>query len=429
MLTLTEHSWGCLTYCMALRVLLADESSTIKKVMQLALQDFGVEVKSVPIGLDVLQVSRSFHPDIIFADVLLSKRTGYDVAVDVKGDPGLRSIPVVLMWSSFMDLDEARARSCGAERRLEKPFDADHLRQLVKDLVPRLSENQISNYLTFPDLPHIMETPQEDATPTPVAQAPAGRSPAMSPPPNRAPAPQHSVPAPPPQAMRGPSMQSPPTKPAAPPMIPKKLTPELSLEPEFQKPKPRQAPPKRPQNQDTSYAGVVPLNSDLEDPDDFQQIPLPGARTKNIFEHRDEEEWRQGGLEQFRVTPNSPEDAPDDFVDLTNASMAMTDGVENVGIDDLENLTSPTFAEPPTAPPRSSQSRTFNTGNMRHTSPSNSVSSMGLNGLDPMRAEEVLREQVREVLENVAWKIIPDIVERIVREEIQKLMKEAERLS
>jgi CheY-like chemotaxis protein len=144
---------------MALRVLLADESSTIKKVMQLALQDFGIEVKSVPIGLDVLQVARSFKPDVIFADVLLSKRSGYDVSQDVKNDPQLNKIPVVLMWSSFMELDEARARQSGAERRLEKPFDADHLRSLVKDLVPRLDVNQISDYLAFPDLPEIVETP------------------------------------------------------------------------------------------------------------------------------------------------------------------------------------------------------------------------------------------------------------------------------
>jgi two-component system cell cycle response regulator len=50
---------------MALRVLLADESSTIKKAIQMALSDLGVDVKSVPSGLDVLTVSRTFQPDIV----------------------------------------------------------------------------------------------------------------------------------------------------------------------------------------------------------------------------------------------------------------------------------------------------------------------------------------------------------------------------
>ena len=64
---------------MALRVLLADESNTIKKVMELSLQDFAVEVKAVNMGVDVLEVARNFKADIIFADVLLPKVSGYEV--------------------------------------------------------------------------------------------------------------------------------------------------------------------------------------------------------------------------------------------------------------------------------------------------------------------------------------------------------------
>ena len=142
---------------MALRVLLADESSTIKKVMQLALQDFGVEVKAVPIGLDVLQVAQSFHPDIIFTDVLLQKKNGYEVSAELKADPILKNVPIVLMWSGFMELDEAKAKLSKANRRLEKPFDAETLRTIVKELVPSTASNVISQYLTFPDLPPMIE--------------------------------------------------------------------------------------------------------------------------------------------------------------------------------------------------------------------------------------------------------------------------------
>src|SRR6185312_2698865 len=97
-------------------------------VMQLALSDFAVEVKSVPVGLDVLAVTKTFNPDIVFADVLLTKRSGYEVCMDLKSDPATTHIPVVLMWSGFMEIDEEKATSCRADRRLEKPFDADHLR-------------------------------------------------------------------------------------------------------------------------------------------------------------------------------------------------------------------------------------------------------------------------------------------------------------
>ncbi|HRO66723.1 MAG TPA: response regulator, partial [Pseudobdellovibrionaceae bacterium] len=145
---------------MALRVLLADESTTIKKVIQLALQDYGVEVKSVPIGLDVLPVAKSFQPDMIFVDVLLQKKSGYDVAKDLKEDSRLSATPVVLMWSSFMEIDEAKAQASRADARLEKPFDADILRKLVKDLVPRTLDHKISGYLTFPKLPDFTDEPK-----------------------------------------------------------------------------------------------------------------------------------------------------------------------------------------------------------------------------------------------------------------------------
>lgn len=135
---------------MALRVLLADESSTIKKVFQLALQDFGVEVRSVNIGVDVASVARSFKPDILFADVLLQKKNGYDVCAEIKGDAGLKSIPVVLMWSGFMELDEDKFQASQANEELEKPFDVAALRKLITDLVPRTKDQKLSQFLTFP---------------------------------------------------------------------------------------------------------------------------------------------------------------------------------------------------------------------------------------------------------------------------------------
>lgn len=149
-------SYGLL-YHMALRVLLADESSTIKKVMQLSLQDFAVEVRTVAVGLDVLSVAKVYQPDIIFADILLAKKNGYDVCFDLKADVETRQIPVILMWSGFMELDEQKFQHCKADARLEKPFDAETLRTLVKDLVQKTKTNPISDYLTFARLPEFEE--------------------------------------------------------------------------------------------------------------------------------------------------------------------------------------------------------------------------------------------------------------------------------
>ncbi len=154
---------------MALRVLLADESSTIKKVFQLALQDFAAEVKPVNLGVDVLPVAQSFKPDIIFADVLLQKRNGYEVSAELKQDPALKSIPVVLMWSGFMELDEDKYQASMANAQLEKPFDVAALRKLVTELVPKTQSQRLSQFLSFPKMPEIEEkgAPEQQASAEP----------------------------------------------------------------------------------------------------------------------------------------------------------------------------------------------------------------------------------------------------------------------
>lgn len=151
---------------MALRVLLADESSTIKKVFQLALQDFAVEVRPVNIGVDVLPVAKNFQPDIIFADVLLQKKSGYEVSAELKTDPHLGKVPIVLMWSGFMELDEDKFQASHANGRLEKPFDVSTLRKLVTDLVPKTQSQRMSQFLSFPKMPEMQEAQrmQEHAT-------------------------------------------------------------------------------------------------------------------------------------------------------------------------------------------------------------------------------------------------------------------------
>ncbi len=151
---------------MALRVLLADESQTIKKVIQLALQDFSVEVKPVHSGIDVIPIAKVFQPDIIFTDVLLAKKTGYDVCKDLKIDPDTSSIPVVLMWNSLMGIDEKKAIESKADRRLEKPFEVETLRQIVQELAPKTISNPISSFLNFAEIDNFKENPQIPSIPS-----------------------------------------------------------------------------------------------------------------------------------------------------------------------------------------------------------------------------------------------------------------------
>ncbi len=143
---------------MALRVLLADESSTIKKAIQLVLSEYGVEVKTVPTGIDVLSVAQSFLPDIVIADILLNKKNGYEVCLELKNNAGTSKVPVVLMWSSFMQLDEQLYRSSRADASLEKPFEAETIKALFERLVPKLQTFPLKGFLRHAPLPDFEES-------------------------------------------------------------------------------------------------------------------------------------------------------------------------------------------------------------------------------------------------------------------------------
>ncbi len=160
---------------MALRVLLADESNTIKKVFQLSLQEYAVDVRPVNIGIDVVQVAQSFKPHIIFADVLLQKLNGYDVCSELKANEDTKNIPIVLMWSSFMEFDMDKFQACGANERLEKPFEVTDLKALINKYVPNTSAQKLSQFLTLPDLPDMKSEQGPAATPheTPHVKDPA----------------------------------------------------------------------------------------------------------------------------------------------------------------------------------------------------------------------------------------------------------------
>ncbi len=151
---------------MALRVLLADESATIKKVIELSLQDFAVELKTVNIGSDVMKVAQSFQPDILFLDVLLQKKNGYEVCNEIKSHPETLNIPVVLLWSGFMDVDPEKMNQVKADAKLEKPFDSETLRDTVQKLVGKTQEPLFGDNIELPDTPAV-----EVKSPEPPSQA------------------------------------------------------------------------------------------------------------------------------------------------------------------------------------------------------------------------------------------------------------------
>ncbi len=111
------------------KLLLADDSTTIQKVIELTFGDEGLQVTSVGDGEEAIRQLEESPPDILLADIFMPGRTGYEVCEHVKRSEHLRSIPVVLLVGTFEPFDEAEARRVGADDVLTKPFQS--IRELV----------------------------------------------------------------------------------------------------------------------------------------------------------------------------------------------------------------------------------------------------------------------------------------------------------
>jgi CheY-like chemotaxis protein len=120
---------------MAHKLLLADDSVTIQRVIELTFADEDVKVAVVGDGKQAIERIVGDRPDIVLADIGMPERDGYEVAAFVKNDPRFASIPVILLTGAFEPLDEDRARKVGCDGVLVKPFEPQVVINRVKELL------------------------------------------------------------------------------------------------------------------------------------------------------------------------------------------------------------------------------------------------------------------------------------------------------
>ncbi|HUQ30991.1 MAG TPA: response regulator [Pyrinomonadaceae bacterium] len=106
------------------KLLLADDSATIQKVVGLTFRDEGLEVITVGDGRQAVEMLEEVAPDIVLADIFMPGLNGYEVCEHIKRNERFRHIPVMLLVGSFEPFDEAEARRVGADDYLTKPFQS-----------------------------------------------------------------------------------------------------------------------------------------------------------------------------------------------------------------------------------------------------------------------------------------------------------------
>jgi CheY-like chemotaxis protein len=153
------------------KLLLADDSVTIQRVIELTFADEDIDVIAVGDGRQAIDRLEREPPDIVLADVGMPQHDGYEVATYIKSKPHLAHIPVILLAGAFDPIDEARAKAAGCDGVMAKPFEPQQVIARVRELLGRRK--------TGPDAPTIRtsilgDTKESDKAPRRDAASPAG---------------------------------------------------------------------------------------------------------------------------------------------------------------------------------------------------------------------------------------------------------------
>jgi CheY-like chemotaxis protein len=120
---------------MGCKILLADDSITIQKVVNLTFDDEGIDVVAVSNGDQAERKLGEVKPDLVLADIFMPGKNGYELCESIKKNPQFSNVPVVLLVGAFEPFDQNEARRVGADDHLTKPFESRKLVETVRRLI------------------------------------------------------------------------------------------------------------------------------------------------------------------------------------------------------------------------------------------------------------------------------------------------------
>ncbi len=384
---------------MGKKILLADDSITIQKVISITFSSPDYEITIVDNGNDAIKKAGEVKPDILLTDIVMPGKNGYEVCDAVKGNPALQGTPVLLLTGAFEAFDEQKAKQAGADAWLSKPFETQALIDKVNTLLSR------------------------PAVKKPAEARPAAAKPVPAPPPAARP----GVPPPPPPRRQAPA-PAPKAAPAPPPPPP-----------------PAARPVKKEEIRELSEAESFAATGDtIGDESGWETIPLGEEKTGAVSDLQAPEEQIVEGLpvEELLEEPAGEEAKSPDLLDES--------GEGSVGFGDLEAAmeeTEPVRTEEP-AHEEPAYEKTFEEQDImkpvesdivthNEIAPQISLSREELLEQSSARIESMLKELlpeaiqqivsekadavIREVAEKIVWEVVPALTETMIKEEIQRM--------
>lgn len=154
---------------MSKKILLADDSITIQKVIGITFANEDYELTVVDNGADAVTKADEIKPDLVLADVIMPEKDGYEVCKEIKAIPALAGIPVILLTGTFESFDEAKSQEVGADDYITKPFESQTLIDKVKEQLAKVSAAPVAAPLAAAEAP-VAAAPE---TPAAAPAAPA----------------------------------------------------------------------------------------------------------------------------------------------------------------------------------------------------------------------------------------------------------------
>ncbi len=205
---------------MPVKILVVDDSVTMRKIMEMTFAGEEAEVVTVDSGNAAVQKAQEITPDVVFADLSMSGLDGYGVSSSIKNVPALANTAVIVMASQHQAYDESKGADAGVDDHVVKPFDS----QVVID--------KVGDVLKRPRMIPSGDAPAAAAAPAPPAAPAAPKPPAPpAPPSGKKKMPKHTV-------AFGAKPPGPPPPPPSAPKPPERPVLELADEPEVQVEKP-----------------------------------------------------------------------------------------------------------------------------------------------------------------------------------------------
>lgn len=433
------------------KILLADDSVTIQKVVELTFSDQASEVTTVSDGAAALEKAQSQRPDIILSDVIMPGMNGYELCQTVKSDPNLKGIPFLFLKGTFESFDEDKARQCGADGFIVKPFESQELINKVAELVNRLAA---------PETPVAPEAAADEVVPEAV------------------PAPE--APAPPPAELPVTPPVPPPVQPPAPPPAPEPVAAAepspaaASVEESFDlgeedlveemAPMATAEPPPVPEaeQEEDLWSEVslrdseAPLIEDkvLEDESfwgtaddgDVSESAVDEPAGEDLLAEVGEPEVFDLGTEDIEpaaaAEPAAAEPAPPAAPDISDPFFtpppeepaAAAAPVDAFAVEEMEEIPGQPFEAPVAAEPEP-EPEPLPAPEPVAPAPAATAAPIDTVGLEKAIAAKIedavlrilgpaVEETARKIVEEVAWEVIPDLAEAMIKSEIERIKAE-----